>query len=198
MPVSDIDAGATSSGTLSGFSIRSPVNSFTQLAHGHSSRSSRNGMRCTAPSCQVSSRIRSCLSARMFVGCMSPLSVCKTPPATSPANEKCSRSPLNRPSSILQATQSSRPTPLPTAEQYLRPEVIRTVARLDLRARFIVEGFLSGLHASPFHGFSVEFSEHRRTPRGTTPRTSTGSSTPRPTGTTSRSTRPKPISPATS
>src|SRR5436853_6456918 len=49
-----------------------------------------------------------------------------------------------------------------TAEQYLRPEVIRQVARLDLRARFIVEGFLHGLHASPFHGFSVEFSEHRR------------------------------------
>jgi uncharacterized protein (DUF58 family) len=47
-------------------------------------------------------------------------------------------------------------------EKYLRPEVIRQVARLDLRAKFIVEGFLSGLHASPFHGFSVEFSEHRK------------------------------------
>jgi uncharacterized protein (DUF58 family) len=49
-----------------------------------------------------------------------------------------------------------------TAEKYLRPEVIRQVARLDLRARFIVEGFLAGLHASPFQGFSVEFSEHRK------------------------------------
>lgn len=49
-----------------------------------------------------------------------------------------------------------------TAERYLRPDVIRQVARLDLRARFIVEGFLAGLHASPFHGFSVEFSEHRK------------------------------------
>jgi uncharacterized protein (DUF58 family) len=49
-----------------------------------------------------------------------------------------------------------------TTEQYLRPDVIRQVARLDLRAKFIVEGFLSGLHASPFHGFSVEFSEHRK------------------------------------
>jgi uncharacterized protein (DUF58 family) len=48
------------------------------------------------------------------------------------------------------------------AEKYLRPDVIRQVARLDLRARFIVEGFLSGLHASPFQGFSVEFSEHRK------------------------------------
>jgi len=48
------------------------------------------------------------------------------------------------------------------AEKYLRPEVIRQVARLDLRAKFIVEGFLTGLHASPFQGFSVEFSEHRK------------------------------------
>jgi uncharacterized protein (DUF58 family) len=49
-----------------------------------------------------------------------------------------------------------------TAEKYLKPEVIRQVSRLDLRAKFIIEGFISGLHASPFHGFSVEFSEHRK------------------------------------
>ncbi|MBL4884529.1 MAG: DUF58 domain-containing protein [Planctomycetaceae bacterium] len=55
-------------------------------------------------------------------------------------------------------------------EQYLKPEVIRNVARLDLRARFIVEGFLSGLHTSPFHGFSVEFSEHRRYTTGDDPK----------------------------
>ena len=59
---------------------------------------------------------------------------------------------------------------MPSAEQYLKPEVIRRVARLDLRARFIVEGFLSGLHASPFHGFSVEFSEHRRYTQGDDPK----------------------------
>src|SRR5437899_8393153 len=47
-------------------------------------------------------------------------------------------------------------------EKYLRPDVIRQVSRLDRRAKFIVEGFLAGLHASPFHGFSVEFSEHRK------------------------------------
>lgn len=57
-----------------------------------------------------------------------------------------------------------------TAEKYLRPEVIRQVARLDLRAKFIVEGFLSGLHASPFHGFSVEFSEHRKYVPGDDPK----------------------------
>jgi len=47
-------------------------------------------------------------------------------------------------------------------EQYLRPDVIQQVKRLDLKAKFIVEGFMSGLHGSPFHGFSVEFSEHRK------------------------------------
>lgn len=47
------------------------------------------------------------------------------------------------------------------AERYLRPEVIQQVARLDLRAKFIVRGFLSGLHGSPFQGSSVEFAEHR-------------------------------------
>ena len=49
-----------------------------------------------------------------------------------------------------------------SVEQYVRPEVIQQVQRLDLKARFIVEGFLSGLHASPYHGFSAEFSEHRK------------------------------------
>lgn len=59
---------------------------------------------------------------------------------------------------------------MPGAEQYLKPSVIRNVARLDLRARFIVEGFLTGLHASPFQGFSVEFSEHRRYSQGDDPK----------------------------
>jgi uncharacterized protein (DUF58 family) len=59
---------------------------------------------------------------------------------------------------------------MPGAEQYLKPSVIRNVARLDLRARFIVEGFLTGLHASPFQGFSVEFSEHRRYAQGDDPK----------------------------
>ncbi len=45
---------------------------------------------------------------------------------------------------------------------YLKPEVIRQIERLDLKAKYIIEGFISGLHGSPFHGFSVEFSEHRK------------------------------------
>lgn len=57
-----------------------------------------------------------------------------------------------------------------SAEQYLKPAVIQSISRLDLRAKFIVEGLLSGLHASPFHGFSVEFSEHRRYEPGDDPK----------------------------
>ncbi|HEX5445457.1 MAG TPA: DUF58 domain-containing protein [Pirellulales bacterium] len=58
---------------------------------------------------------------------------------------------------------------MPAAEKYLKPEVIRQISRLDLRAQFIVKGFLQGLHASPFHGFSVEFSEHRKYTVGDNP-----------------------------
>jgi uncharacterized protein (DUF58 family) len=57
-----------------------------------------------------------------------------------------------------------------TAEKYLKPEVIRQIKRLDLRAQFIVKGFLQGLHASPFQGFSVEFSEHRKYTAGDDPK----------------------------
>lgn len=49
---------------------------------------------------------------------------------------------------------------------YLDPDVVRRIERLDLAARFIVEGFLSGLHRSPLHGLSVEFSEHRKYTHG--------------------------------
>lgn len=51
---------------------------------------------------------------------------------------------------------------MPSAQSYLRPEILQQVQRLDLKARFVVEGFLAGLHSSPYHGFSVEFSEHRK------------------------------------
>ena len=44
---------------------------------------------------------------------------------------------------------------------YLDPQVLARLAGLDLKARLIVEGFLSGRHRSPFQGFSVEFAEHR-------------------------------------
>ena len=46
-------------------------------------------------------------------------------------------------------------------DTFLEPGVVSQLGRLDLIARLVVEGFITGLHRSPYHGFSVEFSEHR-------------------------------------
>jgi uncharacterized protein (DUF58 family) len=47
-------------------------------------------------------------------------------------------------------------------QEFLRPEVVSRLSNLNLVARLVVEGFLTGLHKSPYHGFSVEFAEHRQ------------------------------------
>src|SRR6266498_4707610 len=47
------------------------------------------------------------------------------------------------------------------ARAFLDPEVVARLSHLDVRARLVVEGFIAGMHRSPFHGFSVEFAEHR-------------------------------------
>ena len=47
------------------------------------------------------------------------------------------------------------------SRRYLRPEAIRRIARLEVRARGVVEGVLTGLHKSPSKGQSVEFLQHR-------------------------------------
>ena len=46
-------------------------------------------------------------------------------------------------------------------QRYLDPLVLAKVRSLELQARLIVEGYLSGMHKSPYHGFSVEFAQHR-------------------------------------
>ena len=45
--------------------------------------------------------------------------------------------------------------------EYFRPEVLSTISRLELRARTVVEGFVNGMHKSPYRGLSVEFANHR-------------------------------------
>lgn len=45
--------------------------------------------------------------------------------------------------------------------QYLDPKVLAKIQALDIRARLIVEGFITGMHRSPYKGFSVEFAQHR-------------------------------------
>src|SRR5438128_909916 len=46
-------------------------------------------------------------------------------------------------------------------QRYLDPHVLAQVRNLELEARLLVEGYLSGMHKSPYHGFSVEFAQHR-------------------------------------
>lgn len=45
--------------------------------------------------------------------------------------------------------------------RYMDPVVVSKIQHMELRARLIVEGYITGLHKSPYHGFSVEFAEHR-------------------------------------
>lgn len=51
---------------------------------------------------------------------------------------------------------------MPDSKEYLHPEAIRRIASMELRARNIVEGFMSGMHRSPYFGQSVEFVQHRQ------------------------------------
>jgi len=45
--------------------------------------------------------------------------------------------------------------------KYFQPETLSKIAHLELRARHVVEGFVSGMHKSPYKGYSVEFAQHR-------------------------------------
>lgn len=51
---------------------------------------------------------------------------------------------------------------MPDSRRFLHPEAIKRIARLELRSRHIVEGFLAGMHRSPYFGQSVEFLQHRQ------------------------------------
>lgn len=51
---------------------------------------------------------------------------------------------------------------MPDSKKYLRPEVTGRIRRLELTARRVVEGFLSGMHRSPYFGQSIEFLQHRQ------------------------------------
>ena len=59
---------------------------------------------------------------------------------------------------------------LPRREANIDPSAIMRIKDLPLRARAVVEGFMSGMHRSPYHGFSVEFSEYRPYTHGDDPR----------------------------
>jgi len=52
--------------------------------------------------------------------------------------------------------------PLRRGEGFVDPKALMAIRSLELRARVVVEGFWNGLHRSPYHGFSVEFTEYRQ------------------------------------
>src|SRR5919202_2396274 len=58
------------------------------------------------------------------------------------------------------------PRDLEDPRRFLDPAVIARINRLDLRAQQVVEGFITGMHKSPFFGHSVEFVQHREYVRG--------------------------------
>ena len=66
--------------------------------------------------------------------------------------------------SATRAERSSLPTGRTSSRsaRWLDPDALMRIKDLQLRARAVVEGFLSGLHRSPYHGFSVEFTEYRQ------------------------------------
>ncbi|MGL4944411.1 MAG: DUF58 domain-containing protein [Thermoguttaceae bacterium] len=79
----------------------------------------------------------------------------------------------------FQAVQVSQPTALSMNDKstsskkslsYFDPEALKRITRLDLRARYIVDGFLSGIHRSRHFGSSIEFRQHRQYSPGDDPR----------------------------
>ncbi|MBN2410404.1 DUF58 domain-containing protein [candidate division KSB1 bacterium] len=53
-------------------------------------------------------------------------------------------------------------TELQDFKKFLKPEAVSRLGNMNLVARLVVEGFITGLHRSPYHGFSVEFAEYRQ------------------------------------
>ena len=69
------------------------------------------------------------------------------------------------------ATQSFvKPNANAPASKLISPQALMAIKNLELRARIVVEGFWHGIHRSPYHGFSVEFTEYRQYSPGDDPR----------------------------
>jgi len=60
--------------------------------------------------------------------------------------------------------------PVAAEERFISTKALMAIRNLELRARVVVEGFWTGLHRSPYHGFSVEFTEYRQYSPGDDPR----------------------------
>ncbi len=72
-----------------------------------------------------------------------------------------------------QATKQTQPVSASNfagSDSGLDPRTLLSIKNLELRARIVVEGFMAGLHRSPYHGFSVEFTDYRQYTPGDDPR----------------------------
>jgi uncharacterized protein (DUF58 family) len=65
---------------------------------------------------------------------------------------------------------TGRSTSKPSAGRLIDPQSLMAIRNLEMRARVVVEGFWTGIHRSPYHGFSVEFTEYRQYTPGDDPR----------------------------
>ena len=70
----------------------------------------------------------------------------------------------------MASDQPNQPATGSKSQNLIAPQALMSIKNLELRARVVVEGFLHGLHRSPYHGFSVEFSEYRQYSPGDDPR----------------------------
>ena len=77
-------------------------------------------------------------------------------PAGVPGRYSAAMEPAPQTSSV-----TSRPGRGVDASLYLHPQTLARLKSFELRAKMIVEGVMSGRHRSPYHGFSVEFAQHR-------------------------------------
>src|ERR671917_2023291 len=68
----------------------------------------------------------------------------------------------NKKSPTESAPETSAAPAAPGPARFLDPEVLARIGSLELLARAVVEGFISGLHRSPYTGFSTEFAEYRQ------------------------------------
>ena len=89
-----------------------------------------------------------------------------TAPRPRASASRTSSSGCSKPSSRRSADHELAPTPAShprsPSGSLIDPQALMSIRNLELRARVVVEGILDGLHRSPYHGFSVEFTEYRQ------------------------------------
>src|SRR6267143_2005796 len=64
--------------------------------------------------------------------------------------------------SLSVSTPRARTAADPGSASLISPQALIAIKNLELRAKVVVEGFWNGIHRSPYHGFSVEFTEYRQ------------------------------------